>query len=140
MKALLTLGLILSPLSWAGASLDSLPHTLQCKALVCVYGDADFCQVNDFSQIQLHGLNQTTGIHWVGVGEGKVVIGDYDDKIILNFSLEESDQYSTFAFRKDDMDKLHRGLVPSINGLYEDSYDWADGSHTRAMFVVECKV
>lgn len=54
----------------------------------------------------------------------------------LDFS--QGDQYSFYFFNQDDMSALASGQLETIQGTYEDGFDWVNGYNTRAKFNIEC--
>lgn len=114
--------------------LPSIPNALACKGMMRIYGEPAFTNLSYYGEIKLTQLN--TEPAWnEKIGEIRHEL--HDDKVTIDFS--DGDQYSSFTFRKDDLGALHRGDIKLLSGVYEDGYDWADGSHTRAAILVHCK-
>lgn len=136
----ISLGLALF-LAWTAQAKPAalrLPEALDCKAVLEVYGNPTRQNLENYQHVKLRNLTSDE-LKW---GSETGVLKTYDDKIVFDFGVgaHGGDQYSSFTFLADDFEALLSGKQSLLSGVYEDGYDWADGYHTRAQYVVHCQV
>ena len=136
MKNIILLGFFVGISAFGNSQQPPLPNGLLCRATACIFGEPVFCRPADFSRIAIKGI-QSQHPKWDDT-DGEVEIAKDNDKVTLNFGLDDADQYSFFTFRKDDIWAFQHGRLRALPGTYEDGYDWADGYHTRALLAVTC--
>jgi hypothetical protein len=125
----------LSALSFA-QEVVKFPAVLSCQSLGnCIAGHPNFCEASTYfpaviEQPEAHAAE-------VYDPSGVLTEEEISSKIMLDFT--NGDQYSFYFFNAADMKALTEGQLSSIQGTYEDGFDWVNGYNTRAKFNIECK-
>jgi hypothetical protein len=136
-NALALLGIVaLGSTAYAEQGRASLPESLNCQEVICVYGS--FCKGSDGLQsLKLSAMR--TGQPSLETGDistvGAVASSNDKDEVVLDFS--DGDQTETITFNKNELSAMSTESV--VRGLHRTGYWWADGDHTNALTVIECK-
>ncbi len=119
----------------AQASEFKLPAQVSCQSLGdCTSGYPQFCESSTYFPMIVEDLAAHFGELYDP--SGLLSESELAGKIKIDFT--DGDQYSFYFFNVEDMKALAEGRVDSIQGTYEDGFDWVDGYNTRAKFTVEC--
>lgn len=123
----------LTTASVAAAAPTELPRSLICKGVAFASGDVRQ-SLQPYEELEISGIGSVAGPLYEE-RRGSVTV-EANNKVIVSFN--DGDQFLSFAFVVDDVEKFRSGKIPVLPGIMEQGFEW-DRYYTQTMLVVHCK-
>ncbi|HTL11717.1 MAG TPA: hypothetical protein VL588_04480 [Bdellovibrionota bacterium] len=114
------------------AASAGLPETMTCDGIKALEGVPAFMVISDYLPATIHPGMATVEFEgpFVEVESGTTSLTYHPDG--------DGDQYSIYRFATADLDAFAAGKKPTVEGTFEDGFDWSNGYNVRAKFSIKC--